>query len=266
MTDIEAIKKSRDRYLFDLCRTGTKEIYSAFRCQRCGAKFTILESSANSCPTCSSKRLTPVEQERSLLFPVERCDDDEYINENFYSMRRVFKAVERVLSRYNLPPVETICTPHEAEKPGHYTENEEVWVVPTQENVLVGVHLNTYDKNIVKVYRIKDPSLWQDDSDLITEPIIDEEWTETKIAKGVVRRTSAAHPIGFFHLSEAKNKRISKEWRSPDGWYEESKSWMVIVTFPQLFSEEDIIAAKDILMAHKKEIEDSHKLAKVHRV
>ena len=262
MTDIDAIKRSREKYLFYLCRTGN-EIYSGFRCKRCGAKFTILESSANSCPSCTSKRLMPVEQERSMILPDR---DDEYINDNFYFMRRRFKAVEKVLSRFNLTPVETMWTHHDAEHPGGYTNNEEVWVVPTNENILVGVHLNTYQKEMVTVYRIKNSDQWKDTSDEITEPIIAEEWVETEIAKGVVRRTSAAHPVGFFHLDEKKNKRILKEWRSPDGWYEENKSWMVIVTFPQLFSEEDIPVAQDILMAHQKEIEDSHKLATVHKV
>src|ERR1700733_7454301 len=87
-----------------------------------------------------------------------------------------------------------------------------------------------------------------------TIPNIDTPWGRsdrcTELAPGIVFASTPSH--GGFRLHPEMNARVPAEWRDASfngngrsGWYEEDCDWsLVALTFPELFSNADLVAAK----------------------
>lgn len=62
-------------------------------------------------------------------------------------------------------------------------------------------------------------------------------------AEGIVRVITAGH--GGYKLDRKRNAAVHEAWRKAGGWYEEDCEWAIVVlTFPQYFTEADIADAK----------------------
>ena len=66
--------------------------------------------------------------------------------------------------------------------------------------------------------------------------------TRTPLGTGIVQVTTAGH--GGIGLDKARNALVHPAWRNRAGWYEEDCEWAIVaVTFPNLFSAAQLIAA-----------------------
>jgi hypothetical protein len=63
-----------------------------------------------------------------------------------------------------------------------------------------------------------------------------------KYGTGVMFYGTPSH--GGFHLTAKRNALVNAAWRRADGWYEEDCDWAIVaLTFPELFTTEDIASA-----------------------
>jgi hypothetical protein len=81
-----------------------------------------------------------------------------------------------------------------------------------------------------------------------------------KIARGIIFYSTASH--GGIHLSPTMNSQVHEAWRSPDGWYEEDIAYhIVVLTFPDKFSEENVrIAHRSLMNWYPDQYEQARKI------
>jgi hypothetical protein len=70
--------------------------------------------------------------------------------------------------------------------------------------------------------------------------------SETKLAEGITLYGTPEH--GGIYLSKEQNKKVPRNLRTLDGYYEEDVEWVVVANvFPNVFGEEDVETARRIL-------------------
>ncbi len=66
--------------------------------------------------------------------------------------------------------------------------------------------------------------------------------SQRTLGEGVVLVSTAGH--GGIHLDADRNRLVHPAWREANGWYEEDCDWAIVaVTFPNLFTEEQVLDA-----------------------